>query len=148
VSESNESLNSLEKTLNALRQTAAPRARPNPRQGGAPGGGSPNADATNALTAEQRGAIGDEVRRCWTYDPGAKGVDQLRVILQVTTDANGVARQAQVAPQDQGRMGDPIFRAFAERAVRAVLSAQCSNLPIPKDLLGQPQHFTFRFSPL
>jgi hypothetical protein len=141
-------LNSLDKTLALLRQTEAPRARPNPRQGGAPGGGNPNADSTSALSAEQRGAIGDEVRRCWTYDPGAKGVDQLRVLLTVTTDGNGTVRQAVVAPDDQGRMNDPVFRAFAERAVRAVMSPQCANLPLPRTMLGQNRSFTFRFSPL
>ncbi len=87
------------------------------------------------------------MRRCWTYDPGAKGVDQMRVMLKVTTDANGVVRQATIAPDDQGRMGDPVFRAFAERAVRAVLSPQCANLPLPQNLLGQPQQLHIPFQP-
>ncbi len=33
-------------------------------------------------------------------------------------------------------MADPRFRAFAERAVRAVLDPRCANLPLPKDKLG------------
>ena len=32
----------------------------------------------------QRGAIGDAVRRCWTYDAGALGADKFRVLLTVT----------------------------------------------------------------
>jgi hypothetical protein len=130
------------------RQKQPPQARANPARGGAPnGGGSPLGDDTSKLSADQARAVGAEVRRCWTYDAGAKGVDQMQVLLTVRTDEAGVARVANVAPADTGRMGDPVFRAFAERAVRAVLSAQCANLPLPRSMLGQPQTLTFRFRP-
>jgi hypothetical protein len=142
----------LENTLEKLRQLAEqkqpPKARYNPQAGGAPnGGGNPLGNDTAALSADQRGAIGDHVRACWTYDPGAIGVDQMRVLLQVTTDANGVARLAEVTGDDQSRLGDPVFRAFAERAVRAVLDPQCANLPLPGSMLGKVNVLTFRFSP-
>lgn len=121
---------------------------PNPQQGGAPnGGGNPQGNDTAALSADQRGAIGDEVRACWTYDPGALGVDQMQVLLTVTTDAAGVARLAQVAGADAGRLSDPVFRAFAERAVRAVLDPRCANLPLPRNMLGRTNVLTFRFRP-
>jgi neural Wiskott-Aldrich syndrome protein len=143
-------LNTLDKLRSMNLNQKAPTARYNPLQGGAPhGGGNPNnSDATAALTSAQRGAIGDQVRRCWTIDSAAENVQQMRVMLKVTTDASGTARLAQVAPSDQGRAaGDPVFRAFAERAVRAVLDPACSNLPLPKSMLGNNQTFTFRFSP-
>jgi len=44
-------------------------------------------------------------------------------------------------------MSNPVFRAFAERAVRAVLSPQCANLPLPRAMLGQQRSLKFRFSP-
>jgi hypothetical protein len=72
----------------------------------------------------------------------------MRVLLTVTTDASGTARVADVAPDDIGRMSDPVFRAFAERARRAVLNPQCANLPLPQQMLGSAHTFTFRFSPL
>ncbi len=54
---------------------------------------------------------------------GAKGADQMQVRLQVETDENGTARVAKVARAGYRPDGaDPVFRAFAERAVRAVLS--------------------------
>ncbi|WP_158802641.1 hypothetical protein [Acidisoma sp. L85] len=143
-------LNTLDKLRSMNLNQKAPTARYNPLQGGAPnGGGNPNnSDATAALTSAQRGAIGDQVRRCWTIDSAAENVQQMRVMLKVTTDASGTARLAQVAPSDQGRAaGDPVFRAFAERAVRAVLDPACSNLPLPKSMMGANQTFTFRFSP-
>jgi hypothetical protein len=136
----------LDRVLEALRKK--PTARANPVQGGAPNaGGSPLADDTGALTAAQRGAIGSEVRPCWTTDPGMPGLDRMQALLTVTTDANGTVRVANIAPADQGRMGDPLFRAFAERARRAVLDPQCANLPLPPDLRGHISTFTFRFSP-
>ena len=142
----------LENTLIKLRaqqkQLQPPRTLPNPQQGGAPnGGGNPLGNDTAALSAEQRGAIGDHVRECWTYDPGALGVDQMQVLLTVTTDASGVARLAEVAGADVGRLSDPVFRAFAERARRAVLDPHCANLPLPQNQLGKPNVLTFRFKP-
>lgn len=130
------------------RQKEPPRAEANPARGGAPnGGGSPLGDATSKLSTDQAHAIGEAVRRCWTYDAGARGVDQMQVLLTVRTDGAGVARQADVAPADLGRLSDPVFRAFSERARRAVLSAQCATLPLPRSMLGQSQTLTFRFRP-
>jgi hypothetical protein len=144
--QSHEELNQLDKVLAALRKK--PTAPANPVQGGAPNaGGSPLADDTGALTAAQRGAIGSHVRPCWTTDPGMPGLDKMQALLTVTTDGNGTVRLATIAPADQGRLGDPLFRAFAERAVRAVLDPQCANLPLPPKLLGHINTFTFRFSP-
>jgi neural Wiskott-Aldrich syndrome protein len=69
-------------------------------------------------------------------------------LLTVTTDAAGVARNAVVAADDQGRVASsPVLRAFAERAVRAVLNVRCANLPLPQAMLGKPNVLTFRFSP-
>src|SRR6185437_9662529 len=123
-------------------------ARANPKAGGAPnGGGNPLGNDTAALSAAERGAIGDHVRECWTKDAGALGIDKMRVIMTVTTDASGVVRKAEVSGEDIGRMGDPRFRAFAERAVRAVMDPHCANLPLPNTLLGKINVLTFRFSP-
>ena len=78
-------------------------------------------------------------------------------ILVIEDDAEAAAamvrglaeagHEAIVAADDTGKMSDPRFRAFAERAVRAVLDAQCANLPLPKSLLGRQNTLTFRFSP-
>jgi hypothetical protein len=99
------------------------------------------------LSAEQRGAIGDRMRACWTPDPKALGADQMQVLLTVTTDASGVARLVIVVGADEGRLSDPVFRAFAERARRAVLDPRCANLQLPPPMLGGPNVLTFRFTP-
>jgi outer membrane biosynthesis protein TonB len=140
--------NTLEKLRAMEKQNRPPRALPNPRQGGAPnGGGNPQGNDTAALSAAQRGAIGDHVRACWTYDPGALGVEQMQVLLTVTTDPAGVVRLAEVAGSDAGRLGDPVFRAFAERAMRAVRDPRCADLPLPQNMLGKINVLTFQFKP-
>ncbi len=147
--ESREVENTLDKLRALQRQTEPPKNRYNPSQGGAPhGGGNPQGDATSQLTGDQRGAIGEAVRRCWTYDSGALGADKIRVLLTVTVDEAGVARRAIVTGDDAGRMDDPRFRAFAERAVRAVLDAQCANLPLAQDHAGAADHADFPLQPV
>jgi hypothetical protein len=140
-------LNTLERLRQTARQQEPPRARPNSPAGGAPGGGDPTATDTANLTESQRGAIGAHVRECWTADSAALNAQQLVVMLTVTTDARGVVRRADVAPTDQGRMSDPRFRAFAERAIRAVLDSRCAALPLPRGMLGQTRTWDFRFRP-
>ncbi len=141
--------NTLEKLRQLTQQKQPPKARYNPQAGGAPnGGGNPLGNDTAALSMDQRGAIGDHVRPCWTTDPGMLDLDKMQVLLTVTTDTNGVVRAAVVAPDDLGRVAaNPRLRVFAERAVRAVLSPQCANLPLPQSMLGKTNVLTFRFSP-
>ena len=140
--------NTLEKLRQQLAQSEPPKGRPNPRSGGQPnGGGNPLGNDTAALSADQRGAIGEHVRECWTKDAGALDIDKQRVLLTVTTDATGVARKVEVAGADAARQGDPRFRAFTERAIRAILDPHCANLPLPNNVLGKVNVLTFRFSP-
>jgi len=144
---SREELNNTLERLKALqRQTRPPTARANPTQGTS--GGDPNGTLTDKLSTIQRGAMGDRVRKCWVNDAGALDFGKMQVMLLVTVDGAGVAHIADVAPEDAGRLGDPRFRAFAERAVRAVLDPRCSNLPVPASLItggrGTPK---FRFRP-
>jgi outer membrane biosynthesis protein TonB len=141
--------NTLEKLRQLAEQKQAPKSRYNPQAGGAPnGGGNPLGNDTAALSMAQRGAIGDHVRPCWNTDPGMLDLDKMQVMLTVTTDANGVARAAVVAPDDLGRVAaNPRLRVFSERAIRAVLAPQCANLPLPPAMLGKTNVLTFRFSP-
>ncbi len=143
-------LNTLDKLRAMNLNQKTPTSRYNPAQGGAPdaGGARNSADQTSRLTSAQRGAIGDKVRACWTIDSGAEGVQNMSVLLTVTTDSAGVVHDANVAVADQGRVNsNPVLQAFAERAVRAVLDYHCSPLPLPPSLPGAVHTFTFRFRP-
>ncbi|MCW8306908.1 hypothetical protein AruPA_07650 [Acidiphilium sp. PA] len=141
-------LNTIAKLRSLEKQKKAPTAKYNPRQGGAPqGGGTKMSTANSGLSAAQRNAIGSEVQPCWGIDAGAPGVSSFSVLLQVVTDASGVVREAEVAPADQGKLSDPVFSAFAQRAVDAVKNYQCAKLPLPPYMLGSVHTFIFRFTP-
>ncbi len=129
-------------------QAEPPHARPNPRAGGQPdSGGNPASDDTDALSAAARGEIGAHVRECWTKDSGAQGLDKLSVVLTVVTDPTGTARVAKVGDEDRSKLSDPVFQAFAERAVRAVMDVRCATLPLPHQMMGRVNNLTFRFRP-
>ena len=132
--------------LRASQPQAAREGRPaaTPR-GGSPGGGVPNGAENALLTAASRGAIGERLRECWTGDKAALDYDRQLVHLRVTTDADGVIRQAELTGTDTSRVG--VARAFAERARRAALDAQCSKLPLPGAMLGQVHTFDITFRP-
>ena len=139
--------NTLERLRSSLKQGDTKNRTAAQHGGAATAGGGPR-DDTAGLSAGQRGAVGDSVRRCWTTDAGMLDLDKMQVLLSVTTDASGTVRMAAVAPEDQGRVsGNPRLRVFSERAVRAVLDPQCANLPLPSAMLGQTRVFTFRFRP-
>ncbi|MDI2089873.1 energy transducer TonB [Commensalibacter oyaizuii] len=144
---------SLESTLDAYRadqkQTHAPKAKANPRQGGAPnGGGARNGDITKALSAGQQGKIASSVRRCYVEDTAAKDYEKFSARLVVTVDASGEARVVTFDPSTKAKMNaDPSYRALAERARDAVLSPTCSKLPIPSNLLGKTSQLRFVFRP-
>lgn len=144
---------SLLETLDSFRsdskQTHAPKAQANPKQGGAPnGGGTPDGDITGKMSAGDQRAIGGEVRRCYTEDTAAKDYATFVAHLIVTVDATGEARIVTFAPETEAKMqADSSYRALAERARAAVLSPTCSKLPIPKNLLGQTRQLKFVFRP-
>lgn len=143
-------LATLEKFSADQKQVAPPKHVYNPERGGRPqGGGAAHGNLTGALSTGQRKQIGDEVRRCYSEDTAARNYATYSAMMVVTIDATGEARDAEIAPTDMARAaGDPAFRAFAERARRAVLDPECSRLPVPPDLLGKPSaQLTFRFRP-
>lgn len=141
-------LNTLSQIRVNQKQEKAPTAVYNPDQGGAPhGGGSPNSTANSGLNEADRSAIGAHVRPCWGIDAGAPGVSGFSVQLLVTTDATGTVREAHIAPASEGNMSNPIYAAFAQRAIAAVENYQCATLPLPKDMLGSVHTFLFNFTP-
>lgn len=141
-------LNTLSQLRVNQKQEKAPTARYNPAQGGAPhGGGSPNSTANSQLNEADRNAIGAHVRPCWGIDAGAPGVNKFSVELLVTTDASGTVREAHIAPASEGNMDNPVYAAFAQRAIAAVENYQCAKLPLPSNMLGSVHTFLFNFTP-
>ncbi len=130
------------------KQVQPPKAVYNPDQNTAPdAGGSPNSTANAGLSGPDRTAIGNHVRPCWGVDAEAQGLSSFQVLLTVTTDAGGTVREAEVSPQNSGDMSNPIYFAFTQRAVAAVMNATCATLPLPSNMLGSNQTFSFIFTP-
>ncbi len=143
-------LDALEFLPDTLPLTIEPnRVAPVTLTGRAPGATTNNRHNTvgDMLSAEQRGAITDKMRECWTKDAGMLDLEKMHVMLTVTADASGVVRKAEVAEQDRGRLSDPRLWAFARRAISAVMDARCSALPLPIDKLGAVNEFTIVFRP-
>jgi outer membrane biosynthesis protein TonB len=142
--------NTLQEFMADQKQKAPPKHVYNPEKGGKHNaGGSKTGGLTGELSQGQRKQIGDEVRRCYSEDTAAQNYDKFFARIVVTIDATGEARLADLAPEDQARAAsDPAFRAFAERAVNAVLDPTCAKLPVPPALLGKPaQTLKFIFRP-
>jgi hypothetical protein len=108
---------------------------------------SPLNNSTGTLSVAQRGAIADHVRECWTIDDSTSSDERMQVLLNVITDAAGIAREAEVTGKDLRRMNEANFHDFAEHAMRTVLDPRCAKLPLPVSMLGRPNMLTFRFSP-
>ena len=142
--------NTMEKLLADQKQDAPPKHRYNPDVGGKHNaGGQAHGNVTGSLTEGQRKTIGDEVRRCYAEDTAAKDYATYVATMTVTVDESGVVRQVRLSAADSSRASsDPAFRAFAERAERAVLDPQCATLPLPANLTGKgAQELSFRFRP-
>jgi neural Wiskott-Aldrich syndrome protein len=141
-------LNTLLKFKADQKQTQPPKAVYNPDAGGAPnGGGSINSTSNSGLSGPDRAAIGSHVRPCWGIDGEAQNVGNFSVLLTVTTDTTGTVREAVVSPQNTGDMSNPLYFAFTQRAIAAVENYQCATLPLPSNMLGQVQTFSFLFTP-
>jgi hypothetical protein len=142
-------LNTLQNLKADQKQVKPPTHVYNPDAGGAPnGGGNPNTTANSQLSGANKNAIAAAVRPCFDVDSEAEGLGTLSVMLNVETDPTGIIRKATVADADLDKMTDPIFNAFANRAMNAVLNYQCSDLSkiLPPNMLGQNQTFLFNFT--
>lgn len=98
------------------------------------------------LSKGQQGEIASSVRRCYSQDLPAKNITIYVADLEVTVDETGAARIVSFDNKtlDKAKK-DPYFRAFAERSRDAVLSPECSKLPLPKNMLGKRITIKFRF---
>lgn len=89
-------------------------------------------------------SVSRQVTPCWNIPIAAQGVASLRAELAIELGPDGAVQT--VAPTDAARMAnDPVFRAFAESAVRAVRS--CSPLKLPPESYQVWRNIIFNFEP-
>jgi outer membrane biosynthesis protein TonB len=89
-------------------------------------------------------SISRQITPCWNIPVAAQGIGGLRAELNIVMAPDGSVQS--VVPMDAARMsGDPVFRAFAESAVRAVRA--CSPLKLPPESYQVWRNIIFNFDP-
>ena len=89
-------------------------------------------------------SISRQITPCWNIPVAAQGIGGLRAELNIVMGPDGGIQT--VAPIDAARMSsDPVFRAFAESAVRAVRA--CSPLKLPPESYQVWRNIIFNFDP-
>jgi hypothetical protein len=106
----------------------------------------PKAPLGRQLTASEIDLIRQQIERCWNIPEGARDAKDLMIEIRVFVDPDGNVRQALIL--DRERMaGDPLFRAAADSARRALFNPECRPLRLPPDKYEYWKEFVVDFSP-
>ncbi|MBV8778217.1 MAG: energy transducer TonB [Alphaproteobacteria bacterium] len=122
----------------------APPQRPRPTSA-APPSSQPRAPLGAQLTASEMDLLREQLYHCWNIPAGARDAKDLVVEVRVAVNPDGTVRQAAIV--DQGRLGDPLFRAAAESARRAFFNPQCTPLRVPLDKYETWKDLVVDFNP-
>ncbi len=98
-------------------------------------------------TTELALKVKDQLTPCWNIPAGAKGLQNMKVILRIRLNPDGSLR---TAPNvlDRSRMTkDSFFRAVAESAVRSLQHPRCMPLQLPLTQYDLWKDITFNFDP-
>ena len=136
-------LRSVEKTP---KQVKAPEKREGKGTAAAAGGTSQPGTAKVAQINPSllAASISRQITPCWNIPVAAQGIGGLKVELNIVMGPDGSIQS--VVPVDAARAGsDPVFRAFAESAVRAVRA--CSPLKLPPESYQVWRNIIFNFDP-
>ena len=90
--------------------------------------------------------IRQQIRECWSLPAGAKDAENLSIEIRMAMNPDATVREARIL--DQGRLhSDPLFRAAAESALRAVLNPRCNPLKLPLEKYNQWRNMILIFDP-
>jgi len=144
-----------EKTVDQIASEAINRAQRPPQP--VAGAGKPNVPGTRTpqtafvagrLTQSENAAMADKVRPCWSVNDGGRDASQLIVYVVVDMSPEGYVTDAVISDATRAAMANnPMLRAFAEAARRAVLNPRCQPLPYPRHKYDQLKRFEFKFDP-
>ncbi len=100
----------------------------------------------SVVTASEVEGVRQKIRPCWNFIAGAKADVDLVVTLVVQMNQDGTPVSADF--KDTGRYySDPVYRAAADAARRAVLNPRCQPWPLPADKYSGWRTITFNFDP-
>jgi hypothetical protein len=95
------------------------------------------------VTASEVEGVRQKIRPCWNSFGGAKDVPVVSLVVQM--NQNGTPVEAEF--KDPGRLGDPVYRAAAESARRAILNPRCQPWPLSPEKYNSWRTITFNFDP-
>ena len=99
-----------------------------------------------ALTSGEINALMSQLVRCWSLPALPKGIGSVAVDIDVTVNPDRMVGHATVA--DQARYArDPVFRAIADSALKALHEPNCSPLALPAAQYDFWKFMTIHFDP-
>ena len=110
-----------------------------------PPSAQPKAPLGTELTASELDVVRQQLSRCWNIPAGARDAGDLVIAIRGTIAPDGRVLQATIV--DQGRLGDPFFRAAAESARRAFFHPLCTPLRLPPEKYESWKTFEIELSP-
>jgi hypothetical protein len=111
----------------------------------APPSSQPKAPLGAQLTASEMDLLREQLYHCWNVPSGVRDAKDLVIEIRVAVGPDGIARQAVIV--DQGRLGDPIYRAAAESARRTFFNPECTPLRVPAGKYELWKDLVVDFSP-
>ena len=111
----------------------------------APPSSQPRAPLGSQLTASEIDLVREQLARCWNINAGARDAKDLVVEIRAQVQPDGTVTRADIV--DQGKMGDPLWRAAAESARRTFFNPQCTPLKLPPDKYDTWKDLVVDFSP-
>lgn len=134
---------------NLEKNTAMPDPSAKPQRqrvaAAAPPSSQPRAPLGSQLTASEIDLVREQLSRCWNINAGARDAKDLVVEIRASVQSDGTVSQATIV--DQGRMGDPLWRAAAEAARRTFFNPACTPLKLPPDKYATWKDLVVDFSP-
>jgi hypothetical protein len=97
------------------------------------------------VTASEIEGVRSKIRPCW-HSLGASKDQNMIITLVVQMNQDGTPVKAELS--DTGRYNrDPIFRAAADAAHRAIMNPRCHPWPLSPEKYGSWRYITFNFDP-
>jgi outer membrane biosynthesis protein TonB len=98
------------------------------------------------VTASEIEGVRSKIRPCWNFPAGVKDQAGLIVTLIVQMNQDGTPVKADL--KDHGRYNnDPIYRAAADAAHRAIMNPRCQPWPLSAEKFNSWRTITFNFDP-
>jgi len=105
-----------------------------------------SAPVAQPITSGEINAMIRQIHGCWSILPGAAKAETLAVLLQVSVNADRTVQSVNIVDKSRYQR-DPLFRAAADNAIRAIKHADCTPLNLPSNKYEEWKEIEFNFDP-